>query len=205
MRRVPEPCAYERIIGLYEENAEAWDRQRGRDLHEGPWLDRFVALLPAGGRVLDIGCGGGEPIAHYLIERGFGVTGIDSSPSLIALCRRRFPDQEWLVEDMRTLALGRQFPGLIAWHSFFHLATNDQRPMFARFAAHAAPSAALMFTSGPSAGVEIGAWQNEPLRHASLAPDEYQALLAEHDFRLIDCRIRDPECGDSTVWLAQKT
>ena len=205
MRRVPEPRAYERIIGLYEENAEAWDRQRGRDLHEGPWLDRFMALLPDGGRVLDIGCGGGEPIAHYLIDEGFGVTGIDSSPSLIALCRRRFPDQEWQAGDMRTLDLGRQFHGLIAWHSFFHLAADDQRAMFPRFAAHAAPGAALMFTSGAAASVTIGQWRGEPLHHASLAPDEYRALLAEHGFRLVDSRLRDPECGESTIWLAQKS
>ena len=54
---------HERIVGLYEENAAAWDRQRGRDLHERAWLERFAALLPAGGGVLDIGCGMGEPIA----------------------------------------------------------------------------------------------------------------------------------------------
>jgi trans-aconitate methyltransferase len=204
MRRVPESGVHERIIGLYEDNAEAWDRQRGRDLHEAPWLDRFMALLPAGARVLDIGCGGGEPIAAYLIERGFGVTGIDSSPSLVGLCRRRFPDQEWHVGDMRRLELGRRFDGLVAWHSFFHLAANDQQAMFARFAAHAAPGAALMFTSGPAAGAAIGQWQGEPLHHASLAPDEYQALLTAHGFRLLERRLRDPECGDATVWLAQK-
>ena len=52
--------------------------QRGRDLHERSWLDRFAAMLPEGGTILDIGCGVGEPIARYLIERGFAVTGVDS-------------------------------------------------------------------------------------------------------------------------------
>src|SRR3954452_3365467 len=99
----------ERIIGFYEENAAAWDSQRGRNLFEQPWLDRFAALLPDGGSVLDVGCGMGEPIARYLIERGFAVTGFDASPSLIALCRERFPSGEWLVGDMRELSLGRRF------------------------------------------------------------------------------------------------
>lgn len=37
--------------------------------------------------------------------------------------------------------------------------------MFPVFAAHAAPGAVLMFTSGPTAGEAIGEWEGEPLYH----------------------------------------
>jgi len=194
---------HERIVGLYEENAAAFDRQRGRDLHEEVWLERFVALLPEKPRILDIGCGMGEPIASWLIGRGARVTGLDSSPAMIALARARFPDHEWIVGDMRALDLGRRFDGLIAWHSFFHLSPEDQEPMFPRFAAHAAPGAALMFTSGWGRGEAIGRWQGEPLYHGSLDTKEYAALLAANGFAVVDHRVRDPECGDATIWLAQ--
>lgn len=53
----------ERIIDLYRRHAPAWGRARGRSLFEKTWLDRFLALLPARGSILDIGCGSGEPIA----------------------------------------------------------------------------------------------------------------------------------------------
>ena len=205
MRRVPEVLPADRIVGLYEENAETWDRQRGRELIERAWLERFAELVPEGGSVLDLGCGSGEPIARWLIERGFWVTGIDSSSSLIKLCRARFPDQEWIVGDMRALDLGRRFDGLIAWHSFFHLTADVQRAMFPRFAAHARPAAALMFTSGPEAGEAIGEWQGEPLHHASLDPAEYEALLAANGFALVARTLRDGACGDATVWLASLT
>jgi SAM-dependent methyltransferase len=196
---------HERIVGLYEENAAAWDRQRGRDLLEGAWLERFAALLPESGSVLDIGCGMGEPIARWLIERGFRVTGVDSSPSMIALCRERFPKAAWQVADMRALALETLFDGLIAWHSFFHLRPEDQRPMFARFAAHAAPGAALMFTSGPEEGEKLGEWRGEPLYHGSLDPGEYPRLLAGNGFAVVEHKVQDSECGDATVWLARRT
>ena len=194
---------HERIVGLYEENAAAWDRQRGRELIEKSWLDRFAGLLPDGGTVLDIGCGSGEPVARYLTSLGFRLTGIDSSASLIALCRERFADQEWLVADMRSLALGRRFDGLIAWHSSFHLPPADQRALFPRLAAHATPGAALMFTSGPEAGESLGEWRGEPLYHASLAPAEYGALLAENGFTLVERNLEDAACGGAAVWLAQ--
>ena len=195
---------HERIIGLYEENAEAWDRMRGRDLFELPWLERFAALLPKGASVLDLGCGMGEPIGRWLIEQGCRLTGVDSSPSLIAMARERFPEQEWLVSDMRTMELGTGFDGLLAWHSFFHLAPEDQRPMFERFARHAAPGAVLMFTSGQEEGEAIGEWQGEPLYHGSLDSAEYHALLERNDFVVLGHAVDDPECGHATVWLARK-
>lgn len=195
---------HERIVGLYEENAAAWDALRGAEARlERAWLDRFTALLPAGGAVLDVGCGSGRPIAAWLIERGYHVTGVDSSPSLIALCADRFPGAEWRVADMRALVLAQGFDGLIAWHSLFHLSPEDQRPMFARFAAHLRPGAVLMFTSGWGEGVRIGEWQGEPLYHASLDPDEYRRLLRENGFELLEHKLRDPDCGESTVWIAR--
>jgi len=196
---------HDRIIGLYEETAAAWDKARGRDLMEADWLARFAALLPAHGEVLDLGCGMGEPIAAWLAAQDFGVTGVDSSPSLLALARDRLSDQHWIVGDMRHIDLGRRFDGLIAWHSFFHLAPDDQRAMFARFAAHLRTGGALMFTSGPEAGEAIGEWQGEPLYHASLPPEEYERLLAESSFTVMAHEKNDPSCGGATVWLARRT
>jgi len=195
---------HERIIGLYEENADAWDRMRGRDLFELPWLERFAALLPEHATMLDIGCGMGEPIGRWLIEQGYGLTGVDSSPSLIAKCRERFRGHEWIAADMRELDVGRRFDGIIVWHSAFHLQPDDQRAMFPIFAAHSAPGGVLMFTSGDDEGVRIGQWRGEPLYEASLSPAEYEALLERNGFSVVETRPRDPECGDATVWLARK-
>ena len=75
--------------------------------------------------------------------------------------------------------------------------------MFPRFAAHAKPGAALIFTSGSEAGEAIGEWQGEPLHHASLDPEEYEKLLDENGFELVERRLHDPECGEATVWLAR--
>lgn len=196
---------HERIIGLYEETAALWDKARGRDLMEANWLARFASLLPAGGEILDLGCGMGEPIAAWLAMQGFGVTGVDSSPSLLALAKDRLPDQHWIVGDMRHVDLGRCLDGVIAWHSFFHLAPDDQRAMFPRFAAHLRTGGALMFTSGPQAGEAIGEWQGEPLYHASLSPEEYERLLAANGLAVIAQERDDPTCGGATVWLARRT
>lgn len=191
------------IGALYERHAAAFDHDRGKRLVERVWLDRFRAVMPEGADVLDLGCGSGEPVARYLIEAGHRVTGADSSPTLIDLCRARFTAETWIAGDMRDLSLGRRFGGIIAWNSFFHLTPDDQRAMFAVFRDHAAPGAALMFTSGPRAGEAIGSYQGEPLYHASLDTAEYEAILAAHGFSVVQHVVEDQDCGGLTVWLAQ--
>lgn len=193
----------ETIIPLYERNAQGWDALRPRRLVERPWLDRFMALVPPGGRVLDLGCGAGEPIAAHLAGQGFAVTGVDSSPALVDLCRGRMPGQDWVVADMRGLSLCARFAGILAWDSFFHLSMDDQRGMFPVFRDHAETGAALMFTSGPRAGEAIGTMFGEPLYHASLDPAEYQALLHANGFRVRGHVAEDATCGGRTIWLAQ--
>jgi SAM-dependent methyltransferase len=194
----------QRIVGLYQRHAEAWDRMRSPgNLFEKPWLDRFLALVPQGGSVLDLGCGAGLPISGYLIRQGYAVTGVDSSAPMIDLCRKRFPQQEWLVADMRTLELGRRFDGILAWDSFFHLCPEDQRVVFSVFVRHAGAKAALMFTSGPEHGHVIGEFEGEPLYHGSLDPAEYRARLEELGFEVVDHVVEDPRCGEHTIWLAR--
>lgn len=190
------------IVALYERHSARYDADRGTVLREREWLDAFLGHAREGGTILDIGCGTGEPIARYLVERGYRVLGVDSSPSMIAFCRARFPDAEWIVGDMRVLRLGRRFAGVLAWDSFFHLKHADQRSMFPRFAAHAEDGAPLLFTSGTSEGEAIGCYAGDPLYHASLDPTEYGRLLADNGFRLRRYVADDPRCGDHTVWLA---
>jgi SAM-dependent methyltransferase len=193
----------DRIIDHYERHARSWDRDRGRSLFECGWLDRFRAVAGDGASILDLGCAGGEPLARYLIECGHAITGVDSSPTLIELAAARFPTQSWNVGDMRGIALGQRFGGVLAWDSFFHLTADDQRAMFPVFRAHAEAGAALMFTSGPRAGEAIGSYQGEPLYHASLDAEEYEALLDTHGFSVVRHRTEDPTCGGHTVWLAR--
>lgn len=191
------------IIPLYRRHAQAWARMRGTALTEAVWLDRFVSLMPDRRRVLDVGCGHGQPIGAYLISQACDYTGLDASPELIDLARAGWPDAAWHVGDMRCMDLAGRYDGILAWHSFFHLRPVDQRAMFGVFQQHAAPGAALMFTSGTEAGEAIGSFEGEALYHASLDRDEYRALLAAHGFEALRHTVHDPDCGGATVWLAR--
>jgi SAM-dependent methyltransferase len=193
-----------RIVGHYEKHAAAWDRDRQNSYwNDKVWHDRFIDRLGKGAKVLDLGCGPGRPVAGHMVENGLRVIGVDSSPTMISFCRECLPDQEWIVADMRQLALGRRFDGILAWDSFFHLNHEDQRRMFAIFADHASVGAVLMFNTGPQHGEGAGEYRGDPLYHASLSPAEYEALTARFGFNVLQHATNDAQAGGRTVWLCQ--
>ncbi len=196
----------EQVVAHYRKHTHTWARKRAEKhgpMMEQGWLGKFLDLLPSTPAILDVGCGSGEPIGQYLINQNCDVTGVDSAPEMIDLCKERFPTYTWQVSDMRSLSLGRTFDGIIAWDSFFHLRADDQRQMFPIFRAHAKPFSALLFTSGPCHSEAIGSFEGDPLYHASLSGEEYRSLLAENRFVVIDHVVEDPCCGGHTVWLAK--
>ncbi|MDP3526739.1 MAG: class I SAM-dependent methyltransferase [Hoeflea sp.] len=191
-------------VEIYERNAAHFDAERTRALMEKPWLDRFAALLPQGGSVLDAGCGSGDPIAAYLANLGLRVTGVDAAQAMIDLAREAFPHGDWRQADLRRLDLGQTFDGVIGWDSFFHLTPEEQRATLVRLDAHLAPQGALMLTVGPEAGEVAGHVGDDPVYHASLSLEDYDAALASLGLRILEFVRQDPDCGCHTVLLARK-
>jgi cyclopropane fatty-acyl-phospholipid synthase-like methyltransferase len=197
----------ETVIDLYRRRATEWDAARRRSAwNDRIWIEAFASELAAGMSVLDLGCGGGEPVACFMASHGLHVTGIDSSPQLIALSRDRLREHEWIVADMRRLVLNRRFDGILAWDSYFHLTHEAQREMFAVFDAHANDQAVLMFNTGPEHGEATSTFtfEGEPLYHASLAPDEYRDLLDHHGFQVVHHVANDRRSGGRTAWLCRR-
>ncbi|MFC5344933.1 trans-aconitate 2-methyltransferase [Brevundimonas staleyi] len=197
----PEDAAAD-IVDLYDRRAADWVADRGRALTEADriWLDRLAERLQPGDAVLDVGCGSGRPMAAALIERGFRLTGVDSSAGLIAHAKADLPEGRFIQADMRTLDLGEAFAGVLAWHSLFHLSPADQRIALPRLLAHAAPRASILFSSGPREGHVVGDWRGDPLYHGSLDPEAYETLLTSQGF-VVESGVW---AQDGSAWLAHR-
>ena len=191
------------ILPAYEREAARWARERNRALWEAPSLDAIVAGRAPGLAVLDLGCGAGQPIAEWYVARGDHVTGVDGAAAMLAELAIRVPRAEAIHADMRGLALRRRFDVILAFNSMFHLSPGDQRAMFPVFATHAAPSARLLFTTGPAAGEAVGRVGDSPVYHSSLDPDDYRKLLAENGFSVLWFRPEDAGLRGHSVWLAE--
>ena len=75
-------------LDFYDREAAAYADYAAKEGASAP-LERFAAMVPMGGRVLDFGCGSGWAGAA-LAEQGFEVRGYDGSAKLAEEARRRY-------------------------------------------------------------------------------------------------------------------
>ncbi len=188
---------------IYDRQAVSYDQQRNKSLFERNWLERALQDVPPGGRVLDLGCGAGEPIAAWLVAQGYRVTGADFSTNMLALFASRFPKAMAVRSDMRDLDLGAQFDAIIGWGSFFHLTRDEQRHALPKIARHLAPSGRLLLTVGPGEGEALGQVGTDDVFHASLSAQEYDELLDQGGAKVEDFVPEDPHCHGFTLLLAR--
>ncbi len=103
------------------------------------WVQRWAGLIPAGGRVLDLACGGGRH-AFHLAALGHRVVAVDRDLSLVA-SRRDHPGIEWLQADLEAAAWplpGEIFQGVVVTH-YLH------RPLFDELMAALSPGGVLIY------------------------------------------------------------
>jgi SAM-dependent methyltransferase len=90
-------------------NWKAWERvadqyDRRDRVIEGALFSDFMASIPSGGRVLDVGSGTGLPYAGALVEAGFDVVGVDVSSRMVELAREHVPGARFVEMSMTEMA-----------------------------------------------------------------------------------------------------
>ncbi len=119
--------------------------------------------LPAGRSILDVGCGSGW-LSEYFARLGYEVKGIDISPTLIEMSRRRVAsvpyevDHEttlrctFAVHDIESRPLDEKFAAVICYDSLHHF--EDERAVMRNIAAMLDIGGVLFILEGerPSAG-----------------------------------------------------
>jgi 2-polyprenyl-3-methyl-5-hydroxy-6-metoxy-1,4-benzoquinol methylase len=135
---------------------------RADDAHSGryaPWIAELAARLPAGGSVLDLGCGCGVPVSRDLAAAGFAVTGADISEVQIARARRLVPAAWFLLADAARLAFADgSFDAVVCLYALIHMPLDVQPELLARIGRWLRPGGWLLTVTGQEAwtGTETG-------------------------------------------------
>jgi SAM-dependent methyltransferase len=137
----------------YDQIAEQWHANvRGQTYVDRVlgYVDRILEGLPAGARVLDLGCGTGNPVAKHIVQKGFGVVGVDQSQKMLEIARREIPEAEFIHGEMVEIAFAERFAAAVAWDSIFHVKRRDHPPIFRKLAECLEPGARLLLSVGGS-------------------------------------------------------
>ena len=90
--------------------------------------DQFLPLIPAGGSILDAGCGTGRDTKNFL-DLGFESEAFDASDELAALASQ-LTDKPVKVERFQTYKNNKQFDGIWACASLLHVPLNELPSVF---------------------------------------------------------------------------
>lgn len=131
------------------------------ELDMGDMLDKFIAFLPEGGEVLDLGCGSGRD-SLYLIERGFGVTAVDGSGELCELASIHI-GQDVLQMQFSELDFDEVFDGIWACASLLHTTPDEFEEIFGKVIKCLKPGGVLYmsFKHGEFSGFRNGRYFND--------------------------------------------
>lgn len=115
------------------------------------WVSRFADLVPAGGRVLDVACGGGRHARSFL-QRGHPVTVVDRDTSGVADLVDD-PNVEIVESDLEAGATwpfaGRVFEGVVVTNYLW-------RPILADIVASVAPGGVLLYETFARGNEQFG-------------------------------------------------
>jgi SAM-dependent methyltransferase len=88
-------------------------------------FDDWLAHLPAGARVLDAGCGHGQPVIDYLLGKGMQVTGSDFSPAMLKRAREQFPQVQFVNAVIPEIEFEAEFDAICSFSSALYLDPID--------------------------------------------------------------------------------
>ena len=120
-----------------------------------PETAALASSIPAGSRVLDIGCGNGIPITRALLGAGHKVIGLDSSSRQLERLRDNCPETPAVRGVVQACPFAdRIFDAAVAWGVMFHLRPEDQIQAIASVSRVLRIGAPFLFTSGDADGFE---------------------------------------------------
>lgn len=153
----------------------------GSDVHGEA---RFcAALVPAGARVLDAGCGTGRVMIR-LAELGYDCVGMDLDPSMLAVARKEAPGLRWIQADLAefdpaAVGMAGEFDLVVAAGNLFPLLAPGTEPAVVTCLATALRPGGLMVAGF---GLDKAHLPVPP----SITLPEYDAYCAAADLTFVD-------------------
>lgn len=133
------------------------------DIEYEEWADLVLDLAVRhgfrGGRLLDLGCGTGNATAPML-RRGYAVEGLDASPAMLAVARRKLPEVVFTEGSFEAFDIGRRFALVYSVFDSLNNLLSDAAFDLAlrRVHAHLEPGGVLVFDVNTSQGLR-DLWQ----------------------------------------------
>ncbi len=201
----------------YDLIAEQWHSsatERGSKYvaHLLAYIDRILDGLPVGAPVLDLGCGTGEPIARYMVQRGYRVTCVDASFEMLKFARQTVAEAEFIHADMIDIELNATFDAAVAWDSMFHVERKHHAAIYQKISQALKLGGRFMLSVGGSAPDEeddsVEGFTSEmfgqTFYYSGFAPEVTRTIIEAAGFEIELWEVDDPTSRGHIAVIARK-
>lgn len=145
----------------------------------------FAQRVRPNGHILDIGCGSGLPLAKYLSDQGFHLTGIDISGEMIKIAKTNSLERAaFFVSDFLDFVSVEKFDGILAWDSLWHITKNLQKNIYHKISDLLLPGGLFLFTSGNIEDEHIDTMMGERFYYSALSEPDLVNCLHQNRLKI---------------------
>lgn len=137
------PIADPQTLSVYSQEAGKYATRDRKERADG-FLDPFIALMPPGAVVLDLGCGAGWAAA-VMQDRGFDVHGIDATPEMAALAQQKLK-RPVRVASFESVDEVDTYDGIWASGALLHVPKAEMPALLPRLARALKPGGLMLAT-----------------------------------------------------------
>ena len=181
------------------------------DIQGDPWqrfLDELAARLPAGSRVLDLGCGNGAKVAR--LTGRVELVAVDLSEEQLRLARANLPGSTLVHGDFGALDFATEtFDAVTAFYSIMHVPRDEHRGLFGRIAGWLKPGGLFLASLSHVGGEDrIYEWLGVEMFFSGFDAETNRRLVRDAGFELILDELvwmQEPQGETAFLWvLARK-
>lgn len=168
------------------------------------FLEELAGRLPAGARVLDLGCGNGAKVAR--LAEMFELVGVDLSEEQLRLARAEVPHATFVHCDFADLDFAAEtFDAVTAFYSIMHVPREEHRALLGRIMRWLKPSG-LFLTSLSHVGGDdwTGKWLGVPMFFSGFDAETNRRLVRDAGFELVLDELvwmREPQGDVAFLWV----
>ena len=172
-----------------------------------PWerfFEEMADRLPAGARVLDLGCGNGAKTSR--VADRFDVLGVDISQRQVQLARAAVPGAEFIKADFVELELPAEaFDAVTAFYSILHVPRDEQPALLGRIKGWLKPGGLFLASMSHVGGEDrTEEWLGVPMFFSSFDAETSSRLVSDAGFEVLSddvVSMQEPEPAGEVAFL----
>ena len=163
-------------------------------------LNRFIALLPKNGSLLDVGCGSGRDV-HYFLDENLKVVGVDASEKLIMEAKKKVESGDFRVMNMLDLSFDEGFDGVWALDVVSYLSKDKILDVLKQFSKVLKESGILFISVRKGEGEKLVRHEKlgkEEVLISFFGQNELEGLLKKSGFEILNSNVEE---GEHFTWI----